>query len=442
MKYVPYTLNTFRTIPQLETLPEELKQDIEIVGSVLPFRVNNYVTDELIDWDNYLTDPMFKIAFPQKDMLLPDDFATMKALIASGAAKDAVRKAADEIRVRLNPHPAGQLEHNVPVEDNLRYEGIQHKYRETVLFFPGQGQFCHAYCTFCFRWPQFTGMKDFKISSVESDLLQQYVSNHKELTDILFTGGDPMVMKTKTLADYLEPLLGADFAHIKTIRIGSRALTWWPYRFVTDDDAGDLLTLFRRIRQAGKHLAFMAHFNHPAELKTDVVREAIDRLQSAGAVIRTQSPVLRHINDSPEIWAEMWRKQVDLNCVPYYMFIARDTGAQHYFAIPLAEAWGIFRKAYQLVSGVCRTVRGPSMSCLPGKIQILGVTEVKGEKAFVLRMIQGRGPDWVARPFFAAYDETATWYTDLKPAFGEVKFFFDDELKQLLEPGEFETLFE
>jgi KamA family protein len=434
MKYTPFTLNNFKSIPQVGRLSEEQIQSIEVVGSVLPFRVNNYVTDELVDWDNVGNDPMFKIAFPQKDMLLPDDYAKMKAVIDSGADKKTVRQAANEIRLRLNPHPAGQLEHNVPVENGKKYEGIQHKYRETALFFPSQGQMCHAFCTFCFRWPQFTGMDEFKMSAREANLLSEYVTNHTELTGILFTGGDPLVMKTKVLADYIEPLL--EIPHIRTIRIGTRALTWWPYRFVTDDDAGELLELFRKIRRAGKHVAFMAHFNHPAELKTDIVKEAINRIQETGTIIRTQSPMLRHINDSPESWIELWRKQVDLNCIPYYTFIARDTGAQHYFAVPLGEAWEIFREAYSSVSGICRSVRGPSMSCLPGKVQILGVTEVRGEKVFVMRMIQGRSPDWVDKPFFAEFDEKATWYTDLKPAFGEEKFFFQDELTQMLQPDE------
>src|SRR5690606_12389687 len=105
----------------------------------------------------------------------------------------------------------------------------------------------------------------------------------------------------------------------------------------------------------------------------------------------------------------------------YYMFMSRDTGAQNYFAVPNAQAHDIFQKAYQQVSGICRTVRGPSMSCNPGKIQILGSSEVFGEKVFVLRMLQGRNHDWVARPFFAKYDEKAIWIDDLKPAFGEEK---------------------
>ena len=124
------------------------------------------------------------------------------------------------------------------------------------------------------------------------------------------------------------------------------------------------------------------------------------------------------------------------------MFVARNTGAQHYFSIPLIEAWKIFREAYQSVSGICRTLRGPSMSCLPGKVQILGVADVKDEKVMVFRMIQGRDPNWAARPFFAKFDEEAIWYTDLKPAFDEEKFFFTDELNEILSPAEVESDFE
>ncbi len=107
------------------------------------------------------------------------------------------------------------------------------------------------------------------------------------------------------------------------------------------------------------------------------------------------------------------------------MFIVRDTGAHHYFGLPLDQCWKIFKSAYQQVSGIARTVRGPSMSATPGKVQVMGVSEVHGEKVFVLQMLQGRQPDWVASPFFAAYDEKATWLDELRPAFGEKQFFFE-----------------
>ena len=105
-------------------------------------------------------------------------------------------------------------------------------------------------------------------------------------------------------------------------------------------------------------------------------------------------------------------------------------GAQHYFGIPLVKAHQIFQHAIQKVSGLGRTVRGPSMSATPGKVQIDGVSEINGTKVIVLRMLQGRNPEWVNRPFFAKYDENAIWLDDLKPAF-EDKFFFEDELNEI-----------
>jgi L-lysine 2,3-aminomutase len=129
----------------------------------------------------------------------------------------------------------------------------------------------------------------------------------------------------------------------------------------------------------------------------------------------------------------MWRKQVALNCIPYYLFIARNTGAQHYFSVSLEKAWQIFRQSYQKVSGICRTVRGSVMSCLPGKVQVLGVAEILNRQAYVWRIIQGRNPDWIAKPFLAEYDQQAIWYTNfLKPTFGERKFFFMSELDAML----------
>jgi len=435
MKYTTYMLHNFRDIPQIKKLSDEKIHDIEIVGTVLPFKSNNYVVENLIDWSKVPDDPLFIQTFPQKEMLLPEHYAKMESVLNSTNDKAEIRKTANEIRMQLNPHPAGQIEYNVPsLQDNI-LSGMQHKYRETVLFFPSQGQSCHAYCTFCFRWPQFVGINELKFASNDAEVLARYVTEHTEVTDVLFTGGDPLLMKTSILAAYIRPLLDAGVPHLRNIRIGTKALAYWPYRFLTDSDADDLLDLFRDVKAAGKHLAFMAHFNHPAELETDAVKNAISRVLETGAVIRTQSPLLRHINDSPKVWAEMWRRQVSLNCIPYYMFVARDTGAQHYFGVPLVEAWQIFRKAYQSVTGICRTVRGPSMSCVPGKVQILGVADVMGQKVMAFRMIQGRNPDWVGRPFCAEYDETATWYDNLKPAFGEEKFFFQDELDEMLKGG-------
>lgn len=430
-KYRSFAQHNYRQIPQISRLTAEQIEAIDVVSHVLPFKANNYVVDELINWDHVPDDPIFTLTFPRKEMLAPEHFNMMKAAIDSGASKDELKKLANDIRTHLNPHPAGQLEHNVPMIEGHKLTGMQHKYRETVLFFPSQGQTCHAYCSFCFRWPQFVGMDEWKFASKETELLIKYLQEHREVTDLLFTGGDPMIMKNKIFATYIDAILEADIPNLQTIRIGTKALGYWPYKFLTDDDADETLRTFEKIVESGKNLAIMAHFNHPVELSTVAVKDAIKRIRATGAQIRTQSPIMRNINADPHIWAEMWRKQVNLNCIPYYMFLARDTGAQHYFKVPLVEAWDIFRKAYQDVSGVCRTVRGPSMSATPGKVQMLGVSEINGEKIMSFRFLQGRNHDWVARPFFAEFNPEAIWLDDLKPAFGEDKFFFENELKEI-----------
>jgi KamA family protein len=430
MEYQAYSVHNFRKLPQIAKLSEEQRFAIEVVSQVLPFKANNFVVEHLIDWDNIPDDPLFVLTFPQRDMLLPQHYAAIAQLMKAGADAKTIKAEADRIRLELNPHPAGQLAHNVPLYQGEQLEGTQHKYRQTMLFFPSQGQTCHAYCTFCFRWPQFVGMSELKFATREIELLVDYLREHPEINDVLFTGGDPLIMSTKHLAAYIEPLLEARLPSLRRIRIGTRAFSYWPYRFLSDDDADDLIRLFERVSAAGLHLAIMAHFNHPRELDPQPIRDALQRVRNTGANIRTQSPLLRQINDDPALWAELWNKQVDQGCVPYYMFVARDTGAQHYFGVPLVRAWQIFREAYQQVSGLCRTVRGPSMSANPGKIQVLGVTEVKGEKLIELRFIQGRNPDWVHRPFFAQYDENATWLNELKPPSWERRFFFEDELEQ------------
>jgi KamA family protein len=424
MKYKSYTLQNFRQIPQMDLLTREQRFNIEVVGNVLPFRVSNYVIDELIDWEDFENDPYFILTFPQKNMLSPCRFIKVADLIKRNAPKKQLNNTVNKIRFNLNPNPSGQ-EKNVPEFEGEKLTGIQHKYRETILFFPKQGQTCHAYCTFCFRWPQFA-LNEFKFSTNEIEPAIRYLKTKPEITDVLFTGGDPAVMKTKYFEYYFNALLDAGITNLRNIRIGTKALTYWPYRFTSDADADDLLRLFEKVKKKGINIALMAHLNHPAGLKTKAVKDAINRLLNAGVQIRSQSPVMKKINDSSDIWAENWKKQVSLGIIPYYMFIARNTGAQNYFAITLEQAWKIYKNAYKQVSGICRTVRGPSMSTNPGKIQILGVSEMKGEKVFVLNFLQGRDPNWVGRPFYAAYDEDAQWLNDLQPAFGRKEFFFEE----------------
>ena len=425
MKYKPYTLKNYDEISQLKKIGEKATSDIKIVGRVLPFKTNNYVVDELINWDDYENDPVFNINFPHKKLIDRKHFDLISDLVQSNVDNSFLARAIDIIRLGLNPHPAGQLECNIPEMDGKRVNGIQHKYRETMLVFPAQGQTCHAFCTFCFRWPQFTGMNEYKMALKRAEVSAEYLRRHQEVTDVLFSGGDPMVMHASRLEIYINAILNSGNPNLRTIRIGTKSLSFWPYRYLTDRDSGKILELFRKITDAGFHLSIMAHINHHKEMATDAFREAVKQIRQTGAVIRSQSPVLNQVNSSPAIWEKMWKEQVKLGIIPYYMFVPRNTGSHRFFSIPLVKAYSIYRKALSRVSGLARTVRGPSMSARQGKIKIDGTPTINGEKYIAMSFIQARCADWVGKLFFSQYNEKACWINDLTPAFGEKDFFFD-----------------
>jgi len=425
-KFKPFTRQSIRQARQWQSLPPDLQEAVQVVSHVMPFRTNEYVMDQLIDWNNVPDDPIYRLVFPHRDMLPIDEYRTLRDLVMVKQDDAAIAAYVHQIRMRMNPHPAGQMTHNVPRVNDAPLRGLQHKYNETVLFFPSSGQTCHAYCTFCFRWPQFVGMDDMKFDAKETTELVSYLKNHKEVTDVLITGGDPMIMNTRSLAEFIEPLLAPELAHIQNIRIGTKSVAYWPQRFVTDRDSDDLLRLFEKVVASGKNMAIMGHYNHAVELRQEIAQKAVKRIVGTGATLRMQGPLIRHINEDPHSWAELWRTGVRLGAIPYYMFVERDTGPREYFQLPLARAHEIFQQAYQMVSGLARTVRGPSMSAFPGKVAIDGVVTINGEKLFALQFLQARNPDWVRKPFFAKYDPEATWLDHLKPAFGKEKFFFEE----------------
>ncbi|CBQ70851.1 conserved hypothetical protein [Sporisorium reilianum SRZ2] len=428
--------------------------DFTAAAHVFPMRANNYVVDQLINWDNVPNDPIFRLVFPQPAMLADDQLERLKLALRHNRDGVVLRAIAEQVRAKLNPHPANQKTENVPKDTTEQSDGplpgIQHKYRETVLFFPTEGQYCHSFCTYCFRWAQFTAVgSEQAFQSKDAHRLVEYLARSRDVSDLLFTGGDPMVMKTKHWQNYLLPILqDKRLGHIATIRIGTKSLAYWPERFVNDPEAASTLELFKRICDSGRHLSIMAHFSHSVELETPLVKEAIRRIRATGAQIRCQAPLIRGINDDPKVWADMWRVQARLGMVPYYMFVERDTGAKHFFEVPLHRAFAIYKTAISSVAGTARTVNGPSMSASPGKIQIVGIVELPSptpgagakdpthEKVFVMRFLQARNPAWCRETMFARFDPKASWFDDLRPAFGAESWFFEGEYRGIREKAQ------
>ncbi len=379
------------------------------VAAVVPFRANDYITEHLIDWAAAPDDPVYRLFFPQPDMLPAKDVHAIARLLARGAPHAHIRAAARAARTREVPgQPALELGRE-PVP------GMQHEDPGTVAIFPRQGQASHA--SSWFGWARPAGEPGPGVAAGDMDNIVRYLRGCSEVSSVAISGADPMLMGAAALRRYVEPLLDPALGHIDSIEFATQSLSCWPQRFSGDPGASDTLRLFEQVTAADKTLAVMAWYCHPRELGQPAAVAAAARIRSAGAVIRTRAPLVKTVNDDPRAWAAMWRAQLRLGMIPNDMVVMHDTGPQGYFAVTLAAGVQIFQAAFASVSGLCRTVPGPSMQTAPGRVCVDGVTQIAGQKVFVLHMTAARDPVLVGPRFFARFHPGAVWLSDLEPAF-------------------------
>jgi lysine 2,3-aminomutase len=394
-----------------------------------------------IDWDQYETDSIFQLVFPQPGMIRPGVVRAYLDAETDPEREQIVREAMRE----SNPHDGGQ-QLNKPwfksEEGELEVlDGSQHKYPQTQLIFDQTTQNCFSFCTYCFRHAQVRGDEDM---FVQRDIGQvhAYLRQHQEVNDLLITGGDAGFMPAERFEQFIEPILeDPDLDHVKTIRLGTRALTYDP-EIVLTHKYDTMLKLFDRLYNHGVQLAWMAHFSTPRELLNPATIGAIRRLQSHHAVIRSQSPIMKHISlfrdqqGGIDI-ARSARNWIDLGnllgmlCIGFHsMYCARPTGEHHYFTAPLADILKVFDTIYRSLSSINRPSRHISMTTSAGKISILGTAQVHGETAFAMKFTEARDMQWIDRVFLAKYD-TKTNNVALLVPFDTDEFFFQRQLHQI-----------
>ncbi len=394
-----------------------------------------------INWDNYHNDSVFQLVFPQPKMIAED--ATQAYL----ATQDATERSqvAKDYMARTNPHDGNQ-QLNKPWfknEDDVLeiLDGSQHKYPQCQLVFDKTTQNCFSFCTYCFRHAQVRGDEDMFIQK-DIQQLHNYLRQHKEVTDILITGGDGGYMPVSRLKQYVKPLIeDPSLLHVKNVRLATRALTFQPELILTEKYQA-MLELFDEMRDNGIQLAWMAHFSTPRELLNPSTIAAIRRLQNHGVNIRSQSPIMHHISlythDDGEVdvdrsaqnWIDL-ATVLGMLCIGFHsMYCARPTGEHHYYTAPLADIEKIFNKIYRSLASINRPSRHISMTISAGKLAILGTSIVGGEKCFALQFTEARNMEWMDRVFLAKYDATINKIDLLKPLDSE-KFFFEEELKQI-----------
>ncbi|MEM6272229.1 MAG: lysine 2,3-aminomutase [Bacteroidota bacterium] len=387
MQYTAYTNHTFAQTPYYAALPPAERMTFDLLAQVFHFKVNRYVCEHLIDWEKVPEDPIYRFVFPRREMLAPRDFAFLQELARGGIDERLRQQFVAGIRRRQQPRYIS-APGSLPRWDGEPITGMYRNFPTIVSLFPDpMVKTCHAYCSYCFRWIMFNNRKAQQSSSYRDPRTPvPWLRAHPEVSDVLFTGADPLVLKARTLEQYIAPIL--DLESVQVIRISSKSLAWWPYRFTRDPDADNLLRLFAAIRARGKHLNLCVHFTHPRELAHPEVARAVDRIRETGAVIRTQGPLIRNVNDDPGTWSRLWTQQVALGMVPYYMFMEADHHPQSCFRVRPARALRIFQAAQATTTGLARTVRGPVFMYDLNRVLLDGTTTVNGQTYFVLKTLQ------------------------------------------------------
>jgi lysine 2,3-aminomutase len=361
----------FTKIDQVPQLDESEKTMLDAVSDEFAFRANDYYLG-LIDWDDP-DDPIRRIVIPSMD----------------------------ELEGWGELDPSGEAKYTC-------LPGLEHKYVNTALLLVTD--VCGAFCRFCFRKRLFMNGNDEIARDVTAGL--EYIQEHQEITNVLVTGGDPLIMSTKKLESIIRRLRKID--HVQIIRIGSKMPAFNPRR-ILDDPA--LRRMIERYSTPKKRIYVMAHFNHPREL-TPLAMEGLSALLKAGAIVVNQTPLIAGINDEPETLALLFKKLSYLGVPPYYVFICRPTLGNATYQVSVENAWEIFAKAQELCSGLAKRAR-LVMSHATGKIEVVGM----GEQFLYLRYHQAADPADSGRFMVVRRDPAAVWFDD----YYEQVNVFDDE---------------
>jgi len=416
-------------------------EERELFIMVYRFMVTKHVLNS-IDWQNFENDSIFQLVFPQPGMINASAFKRYKE-----AKSDKEKKAliAEYIQNNTNPHDGNQ-KLNKPWFENedgelVILEGSQHKYLQCQLIFDKTTQDCFSFCTYCFRHAQVRGDEDMFIQK-DINAVHNYLKKNKEVTDMLLTGGDGGYMPYERLKAYAEPLVkDPDLIHIKTLRIGSRALTFIPEMILTKK-YNKFLELFKTMSENGIQVVWMSHFSTPREVLNPATIAAIRRLRLYGVVVKSQSPIMNHVSLftdekgrvdvdlSAQNWIDLGNIFAMLSVGFHSMYFARPTGAHHYFTVPLADINKVFSKIYRSLPSINRPSRYITMTSSAGKTSMLGTVDVNGHKAFVLKFNESRNMEWMDQVYLAKYDEKENTVIKLLPFEGD-KFFYEDELEQI-----------
>jgi lysine 2,3-aminomutase len=357
--------NSICTIRQLKDfidLSSEEEKKLKQIIQKHPMRVTSYYMS-LIDWtDPY--DPVRKMAIPSVN-----EFSLQGSYDTSGEA------------------------------ENTKMSGLQHKYSETALILATNK--CATYCRYCFR-KRLVGLQTKEIIERFEDAAE-YIKPHKQINNVLITGGDPLVLKNEVIEKFLSIL--SDFPQIKFIRFGSRAPVTFPSRFEDDE----LLKILSSYSLPDRRIYVVTQFNHPNEITKQSIK-AVDNLIKSGVIVNNQTVLLKGVNDNPRTLANLLNGLVSIGVNPYYVFQCRPVKrVKQHFQVPLCRGIEIVEKAKAHCNGHSKRFKY-IMSHRTGKIEILGIFEDE----IYFKYHQAKDRKKLGKIFTRPVDESAGWLDDFK----------------------------
>jgi len=356
-------LTYLRHIRQIPNIPESELVWLEEVARRHAFRANDYYLG-LINWSDP-KDPIRQIIIPRREEL--NDWGSLDA--------------SNESAITIS-------------------RGVQHKYPHTVLLLCNEA--CGGHCRYCFRKRLL--MNSCNEANLDVSKGLRYIADNPEITNVLLSGGDPLLMGTRRLVEILTAL--REIPHVRIIRIGSKMPAFDPWRLLRDRE---LQQAFRDFSEPRRRIYLMAHFDHARELTEEAV-EGIDCFIRNGVICVNQCPLIRGVNDDPATLADLYQQLAWIGCPPYYLFQGRPTAGNEPYSVPIVRGWEVYSEALRMGSGLARRPRFV-MSHETGKIEILAVDEQR----IYLRYHRAR--DEADRGRFLVYrrDDTACWLDDLDP---------------------------
>jgi lysine 2,3-aminomutase len=219
--------------------------------------------------------------------------------------------------------------------------GIVHRYPDRVLF--KLVHVCAVYCRFCFRREMVGPGKATALSQTAYQDALDYIRSHREIWEVILTGGDPLMLSPRRLAEVMADLGAID--HVRIIRFHTRVPVADPARV-----SAEMVTA---LRVEGATTWVALHANHAREL-TDKARSACARLIDAGIPMVSQSVLLRGVNDNAAALEALMRAFVECRIKPYYLHHGDLAPGTAHLRTTLAQGQELMRGLRGRVSGLCQ----------------------------------------------------------------------------------------